>query len=511
MNYAIEASSNAIIFATLEGEISYVNRAFLRLWEYDTASEVLGKPISTLAGIEGEADRVAEAILQKGEWVGEITPVKKGGGKFLAQVYANLITDEKNRPLFLMSSVSDITEMKNVQAALIRSEETYAKAEEIAHIGSWDWNILTGDLRWTDEIYRIFGQEPQSFGATYEAFLESIHPDDRQKVVDAVNAAVEDDSVAYQVEHRVVRAKDNHIRIVQERGKVYRDPDGKPHRMIGTVYDVTEQRLAESELDAYRERLEELVTERTRELHRAQDELVKKERLATLGQLTATVSHELRNPLGAMRPSLYLIRKKVPEGDKKIDQAIIRIDRNIERCDNIIDELLDFTRITSLSKQETIVNHWLDAVLEEMNIPHNVELVKHYLDDEIHLTIDKGRFRRAIINIVENAYQAILERTDDRSPRLDIYIRSTQDGVAFVVEDNGIGIPEDVKQRMFEPLYSTKGFGVGLGMSTVKQIMQQHGGSVEVESDPGEGTSVTLWLPRVSRETGVMYDNSSRR
>lgn len=394
----------------------------------------------------------------------------------------------------------DVTESKKIQDALRRSEETYAKAEEIAHIGSWDWDILTGDLRWTDEIFRIFGQEPQSFGATYDAFLESIHEEDRDKVVNAVNASVGDASTEYNVEHRVVRANTGEIRVVQERGKVYRDQGGAPVRMIGTVYDITEQRAAEKELDAYRERLEDLVDERTAELKKAQVELVRSERLATLGQLTATVSHELRNPLGAMRPSLYMIQKKIPPGDAKLDDAVMRIDRNIDRCDHIIDELLDFTRITALDKQEVQIRAWLDGVLNDVAIPENVSVVRHYEDTEMNVFIDRGRFRRAIINVIDNAYQAALEKVSKQNPYIEIAVEHNDGRVCFTIKDNGVGIPDDVRERIFEPLFSTKGFGVGLGMPTVRQIMEQHHGGIEIESTPGEGTTVKLWIPLSSEE-----------
>ncbi|MEQ1658845.1 MAG: PAS domain-containing protein, partial [Hylemonella sp.] len=106
-------------------------------------------------------------------------------------------------------------------------------------IGSWNWDIAGGSLHWSDEIYRIFGLTPQSFGATYEAFLNAIHPDDRQGVTDAVNASLADPNLPYTVRHRVLRP-DGEIRTVQENGAIYRDAAGQPVRMIGTVQDVTE-------------------------------------------------------------------------------------------------------------------------------------------------------------------------------------------------------------------------------------------------------------------------------
>jgi PAS domain S-box-containing protein len=142
---------------------------------------------------------------------------------------------------------SDVTDQRELEAALRRSEETYTHAEAITHIGSWDWDIASGGLRWTDEVYRIFGLAPQAFAASYPAFLEAIHPDDRQLVIAAVNASVADASVPYSVEHRVLRP-DGEVRSVHERGKVYRDDQGKPIRMIGSVHDITERKRADQSL-----------------------------------------------------------------------------------------------------------------------------------------------------------------------------------------------------------------------------------------------------------------------
>lgn len=206
--------------------------------------------------------------MERGEFdpQGDIPFQRKDGAILHLDVHAIQVAI-RGRPCFL-GVFRDLTEATRARAALLRSEETYARAETIAHIGSWDWDIPTGGLRWTDEIYRIFGQTPQSFDATYPAFLEAIHPEDRQRVIDAVNASVADPAVPYDVEHRVTRP-DGEIRHVHERGVVYRDESGAPLRMIGTVHDISERKAAEAELTRHREHLEELVQARTAEVEKA--------------------------------------------------------------------------------------------------------------------------------------------------------------------------------------------------------------------------------------------------
>lgn len=263
----------------------------------------------------------------------------------------------------------------------------------------------------------------------------------------------------------------------------------------------------EGELARYRDHLEELVESRTRELKQAQVELVRRERLSTLGQLTATVSHELRNPLGAMRSSTFILRQKLQqEDDPAVIRAVDRVERGIERCDHIIDELLDFTRITSLDKSYLNFDRWVATVIKDQSLPNGVRLESNLGLDGLHVDFDPHRLRRALINIIDNAVQAMIpngEETPAVDAILDISTRVRNGRIELVVRDNGAGISQEVLPRIFEPLFSTKNFGVGLGMPAVKQIMMQHDGGIEIDSKPGQGTIVILWLPMSSPDSSA--------
>ncbi len=142
-----------------------------------------------------------------------------------------------------------VSERENIEKNLHLSEERYAMAQKAANIGSWDWNIQTGELHWSEQIEPIFGFGQDEFGRTYEAFLESVHPDDRQYVIDSVNVAIEKDE-EYDIEHRIIWPSGT-VRWVSEKGDVFHDQSGKPIRMLGTVYDITKRKAIEKE----RERL----------------------------------------------------------------------------------------------------------------------------------------------------------------------------------------------------------------------------------------------------------------
>ncbi len=245
----------------------------------------------------------------------------------------------------------------------------------------------------------------------------------------------------------------------------------------------------------HREHLEELIAERTRKLQEAQGELIRKERLATLGQLTATVSHELRNPLGAIKPSLYVIKKKIPLEDERLQEAIARVERSVDRCDHIIDELLDFTRIRDLGLEPTSLDEWLGDVLDEQPMPDGLTLVRELSLSGMAVPIDPERMRRAVVNVYDNACQAMLGERLDGEGKLTVRTRAVNGRVEIEIADTGPGILPEDQAKIFEPLFSTKGFGVGLGLPTVKQIMEQHGGGIEVDSEPGKGARTVLWLP----------------
>jgi PAS domain S-box-containing protein len=239
------------------------------------------------------------------------------------------------------------------------------------------------------------------------------------------------------------------------------------------------------------------------ELKRVQAELMRKERLSALGQLTATVAHEIRNPLGTVRNCVFTIGDAVEQKDlRRIERAFQLAERNIVRCDAIITELLDYTRDRVLQPSPTHVDAWLEKVLDEalgqQTIPENITCVRD-LNADVEILLDSEHLRRAIINVVSNAIDAMQEvelaeeghvltvRTHVDSGRLEIQIK-----------DTGCGIPGEVLDKVFEPLFSTKNFGVGLGLSVVKSIMEHHSGGVEISSEPDMGTTVVLWLPMAS-------------
>jgi signal transduction histidine kinase len=262
----------------------------------------------------------------------------------------------------------------------------------------------------------------------------------------------------------------------------------------GAALDITARKQAEEEIALYRNHLEELVRERTERLEEAQVELVRKERLAALGSLTATVAHEIRNPLGTVRSSVFSIIDSIARKEThRINRAAKLAERNIIRCDRIIEELLDFTRVKEIKLQPTRIDDRLVQVIEELALPEGIELSLD-LNSGVEINVDQERLRRSLINIVNNAVDALSD-DDSVGNRITVASGLTGDRLEIRVTDNGPGIQADELDKVFEPLFSTKGFGVGMGLSIVKKNMEQMKGGVAIESEVGVGTTVILWFP----------------
>jgi signal transduction histidine kinase len=242
----------------------------------------------------------------------------------------------------------------------------------------------------------------------------------------------------------------------------------------------------------------------------AQDEIVKKGRMEQMGQLTATIAHELRNPLGAVRTSTFLLAKKVSGRGLNVEGQIERINNGVTRCDNIISQLLDYSRNKPLQCQSSNLDEWLSKVVSEESarLPQAVMIELALGLDDAKVPFDPARLQRAIINLMSNASEAIFSASPGgeptANPRIWITTRFSREGNAVIqVRDNGPGIAPENLAKVREPLFTTKSFGTGLGIPAIEQIANQHGGRLEIESRPGDGASFEIHLPIAAREAAA--------
>ncbi len=249
-------------------------------------------------------------------------------------------------------------------------------------------------------------------------------------------------------------------------------------------------------------RLNKELSQKIAELTEAQDDIVRKGKMAQLGNLVATVAHELRNPLGSVRTTTFMLKRKLKDSPIEVLPQLERIEAGVKRCDNIISQLLDFSRSQPLSAVETNLNTWLQTLLEEEapKLPETVTILYLMGDDQITAWVDPERLRRGIINLVWNAAEAMTSKskltmpTPIENPTITVSLNCAWRGVEFTISDNGPGIPANLLPKIGEPLFTTKSFGTGLGIAAVQKIAELHGGGLDVQSMPGEGAKFTLWI-----------------
>ena len=266
------------------------------------------------------------------------------------------------------------------------------------------------------------------------------------------------------------------------------DDAGAPFAICGMAADITERKAAQQQLQAYSERLEEMVAERTRELEKAQAELLVKERLAVLGNLSGSISHEIRNPLGAIGASIYFLRMKMGGGDEKIQAHLERIQANVDQATAIIESLLNLTRMERPRTEPHDLNTLVPEIFQDAGVPEGVDISVRHPETATMADVDAAQFRIMLKNLIQNASQAM-----EGTGVLTATIEQSGNGRAQIaLSDTGPGIPAEHLEKIFQPLFSTKTHGIGFGLSIAKMIVEKHGGTIRAESPPEGGARFVI-------------------
>lgn len=441
--------------------------------------------------------------LAKGEWdqrVGEgwISEIDE-----LARSFNDMAGHLKRT---LESLTSEIAEREITEKALRESEERLGLTLKGAELGTWDWDIPTGKVRFNERWAAMLGYTLDEIEPHVDFWENLLHPDDASAVMQVLTAQLEGRTPIYQTEHRLL-TKSGEWKWILDTGKVVeRDEQGDPVRAVGTHQDITERKLAEEALQQSKRRLEETLAE----LRGTQEQMMHQERLAAVGQLAAGIAHDFNNILAVI--TLYTqMSLRTSELSLTIRKRLEVIAEQAEHAANLVQQILDFGRQAVIKRRSLAIDSCLEEVakLLERTLPESIQTDLVVEPGDYIVNADPTRVQQAIVNLALNARDAMpeggklhvaLSRVEGKEINcVDCGQVVGGEWVRLEMKDNGLGILPDVLPHIFEPFFTTRApLGHGLGLAQVYGIVKQHEGHLEVETEVGHGTTFRLYWPALS-------------
>jgi PAS domain S-box-containing protein len=384
------------------------------------------------------------------------TPLGDGSATEIVQILEALLAGVTVSLLILGAVLSEREAAKD---EVDRAHAGLAEAQRVARIGSWEWDVRADRVTWSDELYRLWGLEPQSVDVTYEWYLDSIHPEDRELAKRTIEQAYTDGS-PFSFDHRV-SLPDGRVAWIHSSGRVIIDESGAPVRMLGTAQDITE-----------RKRVDEL-----------------------RDSILSTVSHELRTPLTSIIGFSLTLKEKADQLKEKTRTEIVdNLAEQAHKLDRLISDLLDIDRLrrgfVRPSFRPTDVGRLVEQVVAGYtSYARQLEVQAEPAVAEV----DAPKVERIVDNLLANAVNHTPPGTEVR-----IRVQSFDGGVLIVVDDQGPGVAEEQREAIFE-IFNRGGQarvpGTGVGLSLVAQFTALHRGRVWVEENPDGGASFQVFLP----------------
>ncbi len=535
----VESLPQNIFRKDSDGRFTFANQRFC---------ETLGRP---LADVIGRTDRdffpaeLAEKyrnddlrVIQDGDSIDEIEDHAMPDGEVRhVQVGKSPLRDAAGQIVGLQGIFWDVTDQRKALTALAASEERFALAIAGTNDGIWDWNVRTNESFVSPRFRQLLGYQetdpdwPNSFAR----FVALLHPEDRSRTQEALDRHFQE-RTPFDLEYRIL-CKSGDYRWFQVRGQALWNEEGVPTRMVGSLTEIQSRKLAEELLREQNHLLQEMArSERMAlaEREQAQSRMVESAKLAGLGQLVAGVAHEINNPLAFVGNNVAVLERDLdeirqlieiyrsidrtvelyePAVAASIQEACVRLDldytlsnlprllrrtrEGLQRIRDIVKDLRVFARLDEDEYTEATL---LDGISSSIRIilgyskKHGVEVIQEH--DEIPpVYCNATKINQVVMNLIVNAIDAC-----DRGGKVIVRTLNRRDPDQIVIEvsDNGSGIEPAIRSRIFDPFFTTKpvGVGTGLGLSISYGIVQDHDGTIEVESEIGVGTCFRVILPR---------------
>ncbi len=450
-------------------------------WDVSPERQPDGRPSSE------KAPEMIAIAMREGSHFFEWTHQRLDGQPFGANVL--LTRMEVGGDMFLQATVRDITERKQIEQSLLESEERFRKAFQYSAIGMALVGLDGQWLKVNHSLCQMIGYSEQELLS--RTFQDITHPDDLDADLDFVAQLLAGKTDHYQMEKRYFH-KDGHIVWIRLSVSLILDARHRPLHFVSQIDDITEEKLAEEKIHKLNEELEAKVQERTQALLDAQEELVRNEKLAVLGQIAGSVGHELRNPLGVMSNAVYFLQTVLSDADETTKEYLDIIKSEIAGSERIVSDLLDAVRTKSPQSAAVDVRALIDQVLHKCIFPPSVALELDIPATLPPLRVDALQIQQVFRNLISNGVEAMPEGGK-------LTIRALEDtqakSIAVSVIDSGLGMTPEQLHKLFQPLFTTKARGIGLGLVVVKNLTQANGGGVQVESAPGQGSMFTVTLP----------------
>lgn len=373
-------------------------------------------------------------------------------------------------------------ERTRVEQALRASEARLARAQRVARMGSWDWDVTADELHWSDETFRVLGLDERRAKASYDTFLRLVHPEDEVRVRRHMAAAMRNETCSGPLEYRIVRP-DGDVRHVREQKEVTRDSSGRALRMIGTVMDITERRRAEESA------------------RQAREQLAHASRLRTIGEMASVLAHEINQPLAALSNFAQGCVQRLRAGRYKeadLLDAMEQITTQARRASEIISRVRRFARAQAPRHRAVDIN---DVVKEAVGLAE-VEFRRDGPSTHLELAEDLPpvdadgiELQQVIVNLVHNGYEACGSTDRDDRTLIIRTSRGTRDRIEVAVRDFGSGLPDVSPDRVFEPFFTTKQDGMGMGLSISRSIIEAYGGQLVAIPNRDRGATFKFSLP----------------
>jgi PAS domain S-box-containing protein len=482
----LDLTHDTVFVRNMNDVIVYWNRGAAELYGWKKAEAVGNVTHQLLQTIfPVPLEEIMTELLGTGRWEGELVHTKKNGTRTIVASRWSVQRDARGRPAAILETNNDITERKQAEDALRRSDAYLTEAQRLSLTGSFGWKVSSKEVFWSEESFRIFGYE-RTTKPSLELIIQRTHPDDIARVWQLIDRASRDGK-DWELEHQLLMP-DGSIKFVHVVARAMRDESGGVE-FVGAIMDVSAATRAELEL------------------RHAQAELAHISRVTSLDQLTASIAHEVNQPITGVvsnaEASLRWLRADAPNLDK-VREILGQIVKDGMRAGDVIN------RIRALIKKAPQRMAWVDIneaaldvttlVRSELLI-HGVSLQTEFATGLPLIKGDRVQLQQVILNLTLNAVEA-MSGVDEGVREMSISTgRETSNGVLVSVRDSGPGLDSQNVDRLFEAFYTTKSDGLGMGLAICRSIIETHGGRLWAIANEPRGAVFQFTLPMEQDET----------